>query len=132
MFKAQKIYQAEFSQVSHYHYNLKLQQMFHFKYVLEICKGQILKIFVFIHHFDMKFYHVNIPIFTPHKYLKKIAELKIVVDIKTIEVQRLYLISKQEGASGKKTRNKHSLGCIYKGLFSTINICLDRVCKRIF
>ena len=33
MFKAQKIYQAEFSQVSHYHYNLKLQQMFHFKYV---------------------------------------------------------------------------------------------------
>ena len=45
------------------------------------------------------------PSFTPHKYLKKIAELKIVVDIKTIEVQRLYLISKQEGASGKKTRN---------------------------
>ena len=72
------------------------------------------------------------PSFTPHKYIKKIAELKIVVDIKTIEVQRLYLISKQEGASGKKTRNKHSLGCIYKGLFSTINICLDRVCKRIF
>ena len=65
------------------------------------------------------------PSFTPHK-------LKIVVDIKTIEVQRLYLISKQEGASGKKTRNKHSLGCIYKGLFSTINICLDRVCKRNF
>ena len=63
MFKAQKIYQAEFSQVSHYHYNLKLQQMFHFKYVLDICKGQILKIFVFIHHFDLKFYHVNIPIF---------------------------------------------------------------------
>ena len=67
------------------------------------------------------------PSFTPHKYLKKIAELKIVVDIKTIKVQRLYLISKQEGASGKKKRNKHSLG-----LFSTINICLDRVCKRIF
>ena len=39
------------------------------------------------------------PSFTPHKYIKKIAELKIVVDIKTIEVQRLYLISKQEGAS---------------------------------
>ena len=72
------------------------------------------------------------PSFTPHKYIKKIAELKIVVDIKTIEVQRLHLISKQEGASGKKTRNKHSLGCRYKGLFSTINICLDRVCKRIF
>ena len=72
------------------------------------------------------------PSFTPHKYVKKIAELKIVVGIKAIEVQRLYLISKQEGASGKKTRNKHSLGCIYKGLFSTINICLDRVCKRIF
>ena len=70
------------------------------------------------------------PSFTPHKYLKKIAELKIVVDIKTIKVQRLYSISKQEGASGKKTRNKHSLGCIY--IFSTINICLDRVCKRIF
>ena len=51
------------------------------------------------------------PFFTPHKYIKKIAELKIVVDIKTIEVQRLYLISKQEGASGKKTRNKHSMGC---------------------
>ena len=50
------------------------------------------------------------PSFTPHKCLKKIAELKIVVDIKTIEVQRVYLISKQEGASGKKTRNKHSLG----------------------
>ena len=124
MFKAQKIYQAEFSQVSHYHYNLKLQQMFHFKYVLEICKSQILKIFVFIYHFDMKFYHVNIPIFH--------SSLKIVFDIKTIEVQRLYLIPKQEGASGKKTRNKHSLSCIYKGLFSTINICLDRVCKRIF
>ena len=124
MFKAQKIYQAEFSQVSYYHYNLKLQQMFHFKYVLEICKGQILKIFVFIYHFDMKFYHVNIPIFH--------TSLKIVFDMKTIEVQRLYLISKQEGASGKKTRNKHSLSCIYKGLFSTINICLDRVCKRIF
>ena len=63
MFKAQKIYQAEFSQVSHYHYNLKLQ--LYFNYVLEICnrKGQILKIFVFIYHFDMKFYHVNIPIF---------------------------------------------------------------------
>ena len=72
------------------------------------------------------------PSFTPHKYIKKIAELKIVVDIKTIEVQRLYLISKQEGASGKKTRNKHSLDCMYQGLFSTINICLDRVCKRIF
>ena len=42
MFKAQKIYQVEFSQVSHYHYNLKLQQMFYFNYVLEICKGQIL------------------------------------------------------------------------------------------
>ena len=55
--------------------------------------------------------------FTPHKYIKKIAELKIVVDIKTIEVQRLYLISKPEGASGKKTRNKHSLDCIYKGFF---------------
>ena len=57
------------------------------------------------------------PSFTPHKYLKKIAELKIVVDIKRIKVQRLYLISKQEGASTKKTRNKHSLSCIYKGLF---------------
>ena len=57
------------------------------------------------------------PSFTPHKNLKKIAELKIVVDIKTIKGQRLYLISKQEGASGKKTRNKHSLGCIYKGFF---------------
>ena len=57
------------------------------------------------------------PSFTPHKYLKKIAELKIVVDIKTIKVQGLYLISKQEGASGKKTRNKHSLGCIYKAFF---------------
>ena len=45
------------------------------------------------------------PSFTPHKYLK-IAELKI-VDVKTMKVQRLYLISKQEGASGKKTRNKH-------------------------
>ena len=63
MFKAQKAYQAEFSQVSHYRYNLKLQQMFYFNYVLEICKGQILKIFPFIHHFYMEFYHVNIPIF---------------------------------------------------------------------
>ena len=67
------------------------------------------------------------PSFTPHKYIKKIAELKMVVGIKTIEVQRPYLISKQEGASGKKTRNKHSLGCIYKGFFSAINICLEYV-----
>ena len=63
MFKAQNIYQAEFSQVSHYHYNLKLQQMSYFNHVLEICKGQIVKIFVFIHHFDVKSYHVNISIF---------------------------------------------------------------------
>ena len=63
MFKAQKIYQAEFSQVSHSHHNLKLRQTFYFNYGLEICKGQILKIFVFIHHLNMKFYHVNIPIF---------------------------------------------------------------------
>ena len=41
MFKAQKIYQAEFSQVSHDHYNLKLNMMFYFNYVLEICKDQI-------------------------------------------------------------------------------------------
>ena len=44
------------------------------------------------------------PPFTPHKYLKKIVELKIVVDIKTTKVQRLYLISKQKGESGKKTK----------------------------
>ena len=61
------------------------------------------------------------PSFTPHKYLKPIAELKIVVDIKTIKVQRLYLISKQEGASGKKTRNKLTFTGLYiQGPFSTI------------
>ena len=47
------------------------------------------------------------PSFRPHKCLAKITEFKIVVRIQTIAVQRLYLISKQEGASGKKTINIH-------------------------
>ena len=48
---------------------------------------------------------------------KKIAELKIVVDIKTIEVQRLYLISKQEGASGKKDKKQTFTGLYIQGPF---------------
>ena len=57
------------------------------------------------------------PSFTPHKYLKKIAELKIVVDIKTIKVQRLYLISKQEGASRKKDKKQTFTGLYIQGPF---------------
>ena len=72
------------------------------------------------------------PSFTPHKYLKKIAELKIVVDIKTIKVQRLYLISKQEGASRKKRQETNIHWAVYTRPFFYINIFLDRVCKRIF
>ena len=59
------------------------------------------------------------PSFRPHKCLAKITQFKIVVRIQTITVQRLHLISKQEGASGKKN-NKHSLGCTHKSFFSTI------------